>query len=130
VALSCPRFDGAGARGVLVHPHDAGIGLGVPVQVTGGVGVGLHPLFDPGPGPVLFPPREPVVAGLAWSVTFRNLVPLRAVLDPPQDPIDHLPVIAPPATTLRLHAGQQRLQSSPLVIAEIASHDTINDRSP
>jgi pimeloyl-ACP methyl ester carboxylesterase len=45
-----------------------------------------------------------------------------AAHDPPQESVDHLPVTAPPATTLRLHAGQQRFQSSPLIVAEVTGH--------
>jgi hypothetical protein len=50
-------------------------------------------------------------------------LPLGSVLDPPQDPVDHLPVITPPPATLRQRAGQQRLQPRPLLITQIASHD-------
>jgi hypothetical protein len=43
---------------VLVHPHDAGIDLRVPVQIGGGVSVGLQLPFDLRPGSVLFPPEN------------------------------------------------------------------------
>ena len=106
-----------------MHAHDAGIDLGIPVQVPGCVRVCLQLLLDLRPGAVLFPPGEPVVAGFAWPVTIRDLLPLRAVRDSPQDPVDHLPVITPPATTLRPHARKQRFQPCPFLISQIPSHD-------
>jgi hypothetical protein len=59
-------------------------------------------------------------------------MPLRTVLSPPQDPVDHLPVITPPAATLRVHARQQRLKPLPVLISQITSHDetTIDHRNP
>jgi hypothetical protein len=51
-------------------------------------------------------------------------MPLRTVLRTPQDPVDHLPMITPPPTTLRVHTRQQRLQAFPLTISQITSHDT------
>jgi hypothetical protein len=59
-------------------------------------------------------------------------MPLRAVVDTPQNPVDHLPVITPPAATLQRRAGQQRLQPRPLLISQITSHNmpTINRHDP
>jgi hypothetical protein len=51
-------------------------------------------------------------------------MPLRTVLDPPQDPVDHLPVIPPPPAPLRIHTRQQRREPLPLLISQITSHDT------
>jgi hypothetical protein len=113
---------------MLMRAHDRRVDLRVPVQVTGGVRVGLQPLQDPGPGAVGLPLGEAVVTGLVWPVPVRDLMPLRAVADPPQNPVDHLPVITPPSTTLRNHARQQRLEPSPLNISQITSHDMYNEQ--
>jgi hypothetical protein len=118
--------------GVLVGPHDAGIDLRPPVQIPAGVRVGAQPLLDRRPSAVVFPLREPVVTSFPRPGTLRDLVPLRTVLDPPQDSVDHLAVITPPATTLRKHARQQRLETIPLQISQITSHNTatIDHREP
>jgi hypothetical protein len=102
--------------------RDRRVGLRPPIQLPGGVRVGLQPQLDPGPGPVLFPLREPVIDRLPGPVTVRDLMPLRTVFGTPQDPVDHLPVITLPATTLRIHTQQQRLQPG-LLISQITSHD-------
>jgi hypothetical protein len=101
-----------------------------PVQITCGVGVSLELTLAPGPGAVLLPHGEPVITRLERPVPLRDLTPLRAVLGPPQDPVDHLPVITPPATTLRDRARRQRLQPSPLLISQITSQDKLNEREP
>jgi hypothetical protein len=72
-----------------------GLDLAVPVPIVGGIGVGLNPAFDPAPGPVPLPPGEPVVTRLRRPLPLRDFMPLRAVVDPPQDAVDHLPVITP-----------------------------------
>jgi hypothetical protein len=115
---------------MLVSTHNAGIDLSGPVEIPTGVRVSLQPLQDPGPGAVLLPAGESVVAGLRRPVALRDLVPLRTVVDPPQNPVDHLPVITPPAPTLRVHARQQRLQAvpSPHQLNHQPRRD--NDRSP
>ena len=117
---------------MLMRSHDRGVDLGTPVEISGRVRVGLQPLLDPCPGAIGFPAGEPVVAGFRRSVAFRDLIPLRAIVDPPQDPIDHLPVITPPPTTLEHHGRQQRLQPLPLLISQITSHNTptIDHRDP
>src|SRR5262245_35012949 len=101
---------------MLVRPHDRGIDLGSPVQIARSVRVGLQPLLDPCPRPVGLPPSEPVVAGLPRPIPLWDLTPLRAVVYPPENPVDHLPVIPPPTAALRSHARQQRHQPSPLRI--------------
>jgi len=107
-----------------MRTHDGGVDLGSPIEVSGRVRVGLQPLLDPGPGTVLLPARKPVVAGFRRPVPLGDLIPLGAVVDTPQNPVEHLPVITPPPTTLRRHGRQQRLQTHPVLISQITSHNT------
>ena len=49
-----------------------------------------------------------------WPVAVGDLMPLRTVLGPPHDAVDHLTVITPPATTLRFHPFQTEIILDPL----------------
>src|SRR4051795_10903420 len=48
-----------------------------------------------------------------------NIPPWRPGPGPPQDPVDHLPVIVPTAAAARRPVRQQRLQPDPLRISQI-----------
>ena len=76
---------------------------------------------DPVTGSGLLPLREPVIDRLPRPVSVRALMPLRAVLRAPQDPVDHLTVITPSAAALRIHARQQQFQPFPLLIAYLVA---------
>src|SRR4051794_18963702 len=58
-------------------------------------------------------PKAPVAGG--------NPPPRRSRPGPPQDPVDHLPVIVPPTSPTRRPVRQQRLQSRPLCISQIVT---------
>src|SRR3954451_10255468 len=54
-------------------------------------------------------------------VAGRHIPPWRPGPGPPQDPVDHLPVIVPPAAAARRPVRQQRLQPDPLRISQIVT---------
>src|ERR687897_3453175 len=61
------------------------------------------------------------VQGSEVPVAVRHVPPRRPGPGPPQDPVDHLPVIAPPASAARRPVRQQRLQPGPLPISQIVT---------
>src|SRR3954462_11799606 len=63
----------------------------------------------------------PPLQGSEVPVAGRNIPPLRPGPGPPQDPVDHLPVIVPPAPAARRPVRQQRLQPDPLRISQIVT---------
>src|SRR5215213_1149195 len=63
----------------------------------------------------------PVVDGLPRPVIRGYVAPWQSTAGPPEHPVDHGAVIGPPATPLRLLAGQQRLQPGPFLIGQIVS---------
>src|SRR3954453_12070564 len=54
-------------------------------------------------------------------VAGRNVPPWRPRPGPPQDSVDHLPVIVPPASAARRPVRQQRLQPGPLRVGQIVT---------
>src|SRR3982751_1837460 len=63
----------------------------------------------------------PPVQGSEVSVAGRNIPPWRPGPGPPQDPVDHLPVIVPTASAARRPVRQHRLQPDPLRISQIVT---------
>src|SRR5215212_7477013 len=63
----------------------------------------------------------PVVDGLPRPVVRGYVAPWQTTAGPPEHPVDHRAVIGPPATPLRLLAGQQRLQPGPFLVGQIVS---------
>src|SRR3954471_13411012 len=63
----------------------------------------------------------PVVDGLPRPVVRGYVAPWQSTAGPPEHPVDHGAVIGPPATALRLLAGQQRLQPGPFLVGQIVS---------
>src|SRR3954468_15072083 len=63
----------------------------------------------------------PPVQGPEVPVAGGNIPPRRSRPGPPQDPVDHLPVIVPPTSPTRRPVRQQRLQSRPLCISQIVT---------
>ncbi len=59
--------------------------------------------------------------GSEVPVAERNVPPWRPSPGPPQDPVDHLPVIIPTASAARRPVRQERLQPSPLRISQIVT---------
>jgi hypothetical protein len=110
----------AGAFGRRVDGH-------VPVHIADGIDLGLDPPKQPLPGAVRRPAAMPLVNGLPGAVPVRQVTPLHARPDPVQHPVDHLPMIPPPATAAVAHR-QQRLEPLPLGIRQITSmsHSPMN----
>lgn len=69
-----------------------------------------------------------LVNGLPAPEPLRQITPGHSRADPEQDPVDHLPVVAPtPAATTGFR--QMRLKPHPLVPGQISPpHDQSNDR--
>src|SRR6185436_14046795 len=63
----------------------------------------------------------PVVDGLPRTVIRGYVAPRQSAAGPPEHAVDHGAVIGPPATPLRLLAGQQRLQPGPFLVGQIVS---------
>src|SRR3954466_1237554 len=74
----------------------------------------------------------PPVQGPEVPVAGWNTPPRRSRPGPPQDPVDHLPVIVPPTSPTRRPVRQQRLQPRPPCISQIVSieHKTGLPRRP
>ncbi|GAP48254.1 uncharacterized protein SAZU_3081 [Streptomyces azureus] len=67
------------------------------------------------------------VDGLPWAEPFRQATPLNAGPHSMQNPVDHLPVVSPPATT-PVADRQERPKPFPLDICQITPpHVHIND---
>jgi hypothetical protein len=111
----------AGPGGVLVSADDAGVDLGVPVQLAGRVGLGVQGGLDPGPGPVGLPAGEPLVDRLPGTIALGQVPPRHSGPDPEQDAVEDLAMITPAPTPFRLGRGQQRRQPLPLLVGELKS---------
>src|SRR5687767_1621965 len=61
----------------------------------------------------------PAVQGAEVSVAGRHIPPRSPGPGPPQNPVDHLPVIEPPAPAARRPVRQQRLQPRPFGIGQV-----------
>src|SRR6185312_7354852 len=61
----------------------------------------------------------PGVDALPVPVRARHIPPRRPRSGAPQHPVDHLAVVAPPATPTRRPIGQQRLQPCPLRVGQV-----------
>ena len=108
---------------MLMCSHHGGIGLYVPIDLAGRLRQRDHLAFEASPGAVLGPTPEPFMRCLPRPVPLRHVPPRRPGSLHPADPVDHLPVIPPPATTAAL-LRQQRLQNRPLTISQIETRHT------
>lgn len=108
----------AGACGVLMGPHHGGVHRDVPIDVTGCVSHRLNLLQKAFPCAIGGPPSVTFIDGLPRSESFRQVTPLDPGPDPVQDPVDHLPVVPPPATTAVAHR-QKRSQLFPFQITQV-----------
>src|SRR3954464_3242543 len=61
----------------------------------------------------------PAVQGAEVPVAGRHIPPRSSSPSPPQNPVDHLPVIEPPAPAARRPVRQQRLQPRPFGIGQV-----------
>lgn len=112
------RRVGAGAGSMLMHAEDGGVDRDVPVNLACGIGRGLDLLEQTLLGAVGGPRAVAFVDGLPRPATFWQITPLHSGPQPVQNPIDHLPVIPPPATTPIGHR-QERPKLFPLGIRQI-----------
>src|SRR2546430_13378773 len=70
----------------------------------------------------------PVIDGLPVPEPLRQITPRAPGPGPEEDPIDHLPVIGPPATARRI-SGQEPPQAIPLLISQIMAIQQIKHRT-
>lgn len=112
---------------MLVRADDGGVDRDVPVDLTSRVGLGLNPLKQTFPGAVARPQPMSLINGLPRSEPFGQVTPLNPGPHPMQNPVDHLPVIPPPATA-PVTNRQERPQPFPLGIRQITPPNVhIND---
>lgn len=105
----------AGASGVLMRPYHAAVHRDdLPVDVSGGLRFALEHLQDLLPDPIAPPAHQPVVAGLAGTIPFREVPPGGAGAEAPENAIDHLPVVFIRVARLSRRGGQER--SEPLIL--------------
>ena len=102
-------------------PDDAGVDLGVPVQLPSPVGLGPQGGLDPGPGPVGLPAREPLGDRLPGPIALGKVPPRHPAAHPEQDAVEDLAVVPPTPTPLGRHRWQQRCRPLPLVIGDLES---------
>jgi hypothetical protein len=113
---------------MLMRTHDGGVDRDVPVDVTGRVVRRLDLLQQPLPCPVRRPLPKTFVDGLPRPEPLRKVTPVHPGSHPVEDPVDHLPVIPPPATTA-IADRQERPQSFPLRIRQVTPPHT-QDNEP
>ena len=70
----------------------------------------------------------PVIDGLPVPEPLRQIAPRAPGPGPEEDPVDHLPVIGPPATARRI-SGQEPPQAIPLLISQIMAIQQIKHRT-
>lgn len=87
----------AGAGGMLIRPHNGGVDRDVPVDLARGVSLGLQLPEQAFPGAVRRPQSVPFINRLPRTEPFWQVTPLNTGPHPVQNPVDHLPVIPPPA---------------------------------
>ena len=88
----------AGPGRMLMRPRDGGIRADRPVAALGLITPGPQPVQDLLPGPVQRPAAMPVIDGLPVPEALRQVPPRAPRPGPEEDPVDHRPVIGPPAT--------------------------------
>jgi hypothetical protein len=79
----------------------------------------LHPTEHTCPGALSGPPPMPVLDRLPVAVGGRQVPPGRARPRTPEHSVDDLPVVHPLTAAPRRTVRQQRVQESPLVIAQV-----------
>ncbi len=121
------RRIGAGAGRMLMRADDGGVDGDVPVDLTRRIRCGLDLLEQTFPGSVGRPQAVAFIDGLPRPEPFGQVAPLHSGTDPVQNPVDHLPVIPPPATTA-VADRQERPKPFPLGIRQITPpHAHSND---
>ncbi|RKT08626.1 hypothetical protein BX286_6737 [Streptomyces sp. 3211.6] len=107
-----------GTGSMLVSTDDGGVDRDVPVDLTCRVRRGLDLLKKTLPRSVCGPQPVAFVDGLPWAEPFGQVTPLNAGPYAVQNPVDHLAMIPPPATT-SVADRQVRPQPFPLGICQI-----------
>lgn len=80
--------------------------------------------MEPVPGPVPGPLREPAVAGRPRPIARRQIAPLRAGGEDPEDPVEDLPPVTRAASAVA-RRRQERLEAAPLRLGEIVPLDDL-----
>jgi hypothetical protein len=84
----------------------------------------LEPLDDPVEQPTAAQGREPVVDGLPWPEPLGQVPPGGAGIEPPEDAVEHQPVVLPLAAPLGLAGWEELGQQYPLVVGKFVSLHT------
>ncbi len=108
-----------GSSRVPVRPDHGRVHANRPLRPGVAVTTGLQRRQDHLPGAIGGPAPMPPMQGSEVPIAARHIPPRRPGPGPPQDPVDHLPVIVPPASAARRPVRQQRLQPKPLHISQI-----------
>ena len=109
----------AGAGRVLVGADHRGVYPDDPLALLVAVTTGSQTIEHQHPGAVRRPPPVPVVDGLPVAVGRRQVPPRTARTSPPQNAIDHLPVVDPLPTPARSPVRQKRFHLAPFLIAQV-----------
>src|SRR5690606_29921743 len=115
----------AGSRRMVMSPHVRGVDREHPLDLPDRVVLDLHLVQDLVPGTVRGPQPQPLVRRLPWAVLGRHVAPRRPGAQPPQDRVDHLPVITPAPTTPG-RDRQQRLDPRPRRVSQLTTPHTHN----
>ena len=105
---------------MLVGPDAAGIDADGPFHVPDGVVFDDHLVEDAFPGAVRGPDPQPFVRGLPRPVSLGQVAPRSPGAQLPQDCVDHLAVITPPAASA-LDRWQQWFDPSPGLVGELTT---------
>lgn len=110
----------AGADCVLVGSVDGGVDGDGPFHPAHRVIADLNVLQQPCPGAVRLPAGEPLVDGLPRPEPVGKIPPRSPGPQPPQHPVDHLPVITP-RTAPSVHLRQKGLYPPPCRVRQLTS---------
>src|ERR1035441_3349274 len=121
--------DAAGAGRVLMGPGDGGVRADCPVPALGLVASGPQPVQDLLPGPVQGPAAMPVIDGLPVPEALGQVPPRAACPGTEEDPVDHRPVIGPPAAALLRTARQEHPQALPFLIGQVMTIQSVKHRT-
>src|SRR5690348_3558117 len=105
---------------MLVRADHGGVGAERPVLAIGPIAAGPQPAQDLPPGPITGPAAMPVIDGLPVPEPLRQVPPRAAGPGPEEDPVDHHPVIQPPATSRRI-GGHEHPEPLPFLIRHVVA---------
>jgi Resolvase, N terminal domain len=122
--LPCLRRPGR----MLMGPGDRGISADRPVLALGLITAGPQPVQDLLPGPVQGPAAMPVIDRLPVPEALRQVPPRAPCPGPEEDPVDHRPVIGPPAAPRRIRR-QEHPKTLPFLIGQVMAIQAIEHRT-